>query len=92
MPESFSKFKDLEQHLVLVDSASKRFSACGARIGALLTKNEALMAQMMKLAQCRLSVATLDQIATTALYQLDRGILMRCGRISSAAGISAIKS
>ena len=52
MPESFSKFKDLEQHLVLVDSASKRFSACGARIGALLTKNEALMAQMMKLAQC----------------------------------------
>ena len=73
MPESFSKFKDLEQHLVLVDSASKRFSACGARIGALLTKNEALMAQMMKLAQCRLSVATLDQIATTALYQLDPG-------------------
>ena len=73
IPESFSKFKDLEQHLVLVDSASKRFSACGARIGALLTKNKALMAQMMKLAQCRLSVATLDQVATTALYDLEPG-------------------
>ena len=71
MPQSFSHFKDLEQHLVLVDSASKRFSACGARIGALLTKNKELMAQMMKLAQCRLAVATLDQIAATALYSLE---------------------
>ena len=70
MPESFSKFKDLEQHLVLVDSASKRFSACGARIGCLISRNREFMANALKYCQARLSVATLDQIAAAALYSV----------------------
>lgn len=61
--------QDLEENLVIVDSVSKRFSACGARVGALLTRNEALMEGAVKLAQSRLSVATLDQIGAAALYR-----------------------
>ena len=61
--------QDLKENLVIVDSVSKRFSACGARVGALLTRNEALMEGAVKLAQSRLSVATLDQIGAAALYR-----------------------
>lgn len=68
---SMSQFKEIEQNVVIVDSVSKRFSACGARIGALLSKNKELMGHAMKMAQARLSVATLDQIASAALYSCD---------------------
>lgn len=61
----------IDENLILVDSVSKRFSACGARIGALISRNKALIAAAMKLAQARLSVATLDQIGATALYGVD---------------------
>lgn len=68
---SMAQFKEIEQNVVIIDSVSKRFSACGARIGALLSKNKELMGHAMKMAQARLSVATLDQIAAAALYSCD---------------------
>lgn len=63
--------RDMDEHLILIDSVSKRFSACGARIGALITRNKALMEGALKIAQARLSVATLDQIGAAALYGVE---------------------
>lgn len=59
-----------EQHVVVVDSVSKRFSACGARIGCVVSRNTDLMAGVLKLGQARLSPPTLAQIGTTPLYDL----------------------
>ncbi|MFM9056378.1 MAG: pyridoxal phosphate-dependent aminotransferase [Bacteroidota bacterium] len=56
----------LEQHVVLMDSISKRYSACGARIGALISKNKEVMAAALKFAQARLSPPTFGQIAAEA--------------------------
>ena len=58
------------ENLILIDSVSKRFSACGARIGCLISKNAEFIAQALKYCQARLSVATLDQVAATALYSV----------------------
>ena len=68
---SLAQFPEAAQNVVLIDSVSKRFSACGARIGCLVSKNKALMAEAMKFCQARLSVATLDQVASAALYNVD---------------------
>lgn len=65
------QFEGYEDNVVVIDSASKRFSACGARIGVLISKNAALMSQCMKWCQCRLCVATLDQRAAAELYGVD---------------------
>ena len=65
---TMAHFRDIDENLVIIDSASKRFSACGARIGCMISRNKELMAQAMKYAQCRLSVPTLDQVAAAALY------------------------
>lgn len=62
---------DVADNVVIVDSVSKRFSACGARVGALISKNKALMAQAMKFCQGRLAVATIDQTVAEALYGVD---------------------
>jgi len=62
----------LEDHLVISDTISKRFSACGARIGALLTKNKVIKDCIMKQAQARLSAPTLEQVGAVALYSLDK--------------------
>lgn len=56
----------LDQHAVLIDSVSKRYSMCGARIGCLVSKNAELMATAMKFAQARLSPPTYEQIAAEA--------------------------
>ena len=68
---SAANFTDLQENLILIDSVSKRFSACGARIGALISRNAELMANATKIAQARLSVATLDQVGAAALYGVD---------------------
>lgn len=60
----------LEDHVVVVDSISKRFSACGARIGCILSRNNELMASVLKLAQARLSPPTFGQIGAEAVYGL----------------------
>ncbi|MGQ9477551.1 MAG: pyridoxal phosphate-dependent aminotransferase [Candidatus Bipolaricaulia bacterium] len=52
----------LEEHAILVDSISKRFSACGARIGAIASRNKDVMAAAMRLAQTRLSPPTAGQL------------------------------
>jgi aspartate aminotransferase len=56
----------LEEHVVLMDSISKRYSACGARIGALVSKNKEVMASALKFAQARLSPPTFGQIGAEA--------------------------
>jgi len=57
----------LEEHVIMVDSVSKRYSMCGARIGCLVSKNKELMATAMKFAQARLSPPTVEQIACEAV-------------------------
>lgn len=70
--QSFGQFEDVADRVILIDSVSKRFSACGARIGCLISKNRELMAHALKFCQSRLSVATLDQVASAALYGVDK--------------------
>lgn len=60
----------LEQHVVLLDTISKRYSACGARLGALVTKNKAVYDAAMKFAQARLSPPGLAQIMGEAAIDL----------------------
>ena len=60
------ELKEIEQNVVLVDSVSKRYSMCGARIGALISKNHQFMQMALKFGQARLSPPTLGQIAGEA--------------------------
>ncbi len=60
----------LEQHVVLMDTISKRYSACGARLGAFVTKNKAVYDAAMKFAQARLSPPGLAQIMAEAAVDL----------------------
>lgn len=66
---SMLEYADAAENVVVVDSVSKRFSSCGARVGALISRNQALMAQAMKICQGRLCAATLDQVGAAALYR-----------------------
>ena len=65
------QYPEFEQNVIIIDSVSKRFSACGARVGLLISKNKDFMSQALKWCQCRLSGSTADQIAAAALYSLD---------------------
>ncbi|MFY7742820.1 MAG: pyridoxal phosphate-dependent aminotransferase [Flavobacterium sp.] len=56
----------LEQHAIMIDSVSKRYSMCGARIGCIVSKNKEVMSTAMKFAQARLSPPTFAQIASEA--------------------------
>ena len=56
----------LEEHAIMIDSVSKRYSMCGARIGCIVSKNKELMTTAMKFAQARLSPPTIEQIASEA--------------------------
>lgn len=67
---SMGELKGIDDRLVIIDSVSKRFSACGARIGVIISKNIDLMKNILKLCQARLAVSTLDQIGSAALYKL----------------------
>lgn len=64
------QFAGYEENVIVIDSVSKRFSACGARIGLLISKNKEFMAQAMKWCQCRLCASTVDQLASAALYSV----------------------
>jgi len=57
--------------VVVIDSVSKKFSACGARVGCLITRNEEVIAHAMKLAQGRLAPPLLEQIGSVGLLNLD---------------------
>jgi len=56
---------------VIVDSASKRYSACGARIGTVASKNKEFLKEFLKLCQSRLASPTVEQYAAVALYNMD---------------------
>jgi len=89
----------MEDHVVLMDTISKRYSACGARLGALVTKNKAVYAAAMKFAQARLSPPGLAQImgeaavdlpasyfdAPKAEYQARRDLLVK--RLNAMPGV-----
>ncbi len=64
------QLEGLKQHAVLLDTISKRYSACGARIGALVTHNEAVLNAVLKFAQARLSPPTFEQILGEAACDL----------------------
>ena len=64
------QYEGYEDNVVVIDSVSKRFSACGARIGMLISKNKKLMAECMKWCQCRLCASTVDQVAAAELYKV----------------------
>lgn len=66
---SFGNIKEVEDKVVIVDSVSKRYSACGARIGSLASKNKGFMKQISKLCVARLCVPTLEQIGCVELYK-----------------------
>ena len=90
----------LEEHVVLMDTISKRYSACGGRIGALVTKNQQVLDAVMKFAQARLSPPSFAQIlgeaavdlpdnyfdATKAEYQKRRDVLVK--RLNAMPGVS----
>ena len=60
----------VEDRVIMIDTFSKKYSACGARIGALVTKNKEVIEAVMKFSQARLSPPTLEQIAAEAALSL----------------------
>lgn len=66
---SVMKQRDIDNHTIMIDSVSKRFSMCGARIGCIVSRNKELMATAMKFAQARLSPPTFAQIASEAALE-----------------------
>jgi aspartate aminotransferase len=63
---SILNLKGLDENAIVIDSVSKRYSMCGARIGCMITRNKKLMATALKFAQARLSPPTMAQIAAEA--------------------------
>lgn len=78
---SMAKFDDIDDNLVIIDSVSKRFSACGARVGCVVTKNKELQQALLKFCQSRLSVATIDQVGAAALYSVDHQFFRDCKEV-----------
>jgi aspartate aminotransferase len=60
----------LEKNAIVIDSISKRFSACGARIGCIVSRNEELLEHVLKMAQARLSPPTFGQLGAIEMYRL----------------------
>ncbi|MFP4617873.1 MAG: pyridoxal phosphate-dependent aminotransferase [Spirochaetaceae bacterium] len=90
-------FPGLEEHAITVDSISKRYSACGARIGALVTRNERIRKLVLRFAQARLCPPTIDQIAAVAAINSPQGYLeevaeeYRLRRETAIAGLADMK-
>lgn len=74
---TMARFSDIKDNLVIIDSVSKRFSACGARIGCVVTKNQELQQAILKFCQSRLAAPTIDQIGAAALYSVDHDFFAR---------------
>jgi aspartate aminotransferase len=68
---SMMNFPEIAQNVILIDSLSKRFSACGARIGMVATKNKEVLDTVLKFAQQRLSPPTLEQLAAISLFDVE---------------------
>lgn len=78
---TMARFDDIDDNLVIIDSVSKRFSACGARVGCVVTKNKELQQALLKFCQSRLSVATIDQIGAASLYSVDHDFFKKSKEI-----------
>ena len=65
-PFSVLNLEGIENNVIMIDSVSKRYSMCGARIGAMVSKNKEVMAAALKFGQARLSPPTVDQVASEA--------------------------
>ena len=72
---SFASFEEIGDRVVIMDSISKRYSACGARVGCLISRNAEFVHQVLKLCQGRTSAPTMDQIGAVALYGTPQGYL-----------------
>lgn len=72
---SFGNLENVQDRVIIVDSVSKRYSACGARIGSLASKNKDFIAQVLKLCQGRLCVPTLEMIGAAELYRTPKSYL-----------------
>lgn len=75
---TMGRFHDIDDNLIIIDSVSKRFSACGARVGCVITRNKELQQALLKFCQSRLSVATIDQVGAAALYDVDHAFFREC--------------
>lgn len=65
-PFSVLNLEGIENNVIMIDSVSKRYSMCGARIGAMVSKNKEVMDAALKFGQARLSPPTVDQVASEA--------------------------
>ena len=77
---SFGTYEDLAEQVIIVDSVSKRYSACGARIGCLISKNKEFTAEINKFCQARLCVPTVEQVGAAALYDTPASYLEEVNR------------
>lgn len=75
---TMARFRDIDENLVIIDSVSKRFSACGARVGCVVTRNKELQQALLKFCQSRLAVATIDQLGAAALYTVSQDFFREC--------------
>lgn len=69
--------KDIEDKIILIDSISKRYSACGARIGLVASRNKDFMNQILKLGQTRLCVPTIEQLAAANLINTPKSYFVK---------------
>ena len=69
---SFTEFQDLAQRIILVDSVSKRFNACGVRIGCMATHNREILDVALRFCQARLSVPTAEQLMVVPMLEHGR--------------------
>jgi aspartate aminotransferase len=69
VPFSVMNLEGIENNVIMIDSVSKRYSMCGARIGAMISKNKEVMSAALKFGQARLSPPTIDQIASEAALE-----------------------
>ena len=69
VPFSTMNLEGIDDNVIMIDSVSKRYSMCGARIGTMVTRNKEVMAAALKFGQARLSPPTVDQFAAEAALQ-----------------------
>lgn len=67
---SLASIDRIKDRLIVIDSVSKRYSACGARVGFIASHNEELMQSVLKFCQGRLCIPTVDQVGATALFNM----------------------
>jgi len=67
---SMLHFEDVKDRVIVVDSISKRYSACGARVGCLISKNKEITKNVLKLAQARLCPPVVEQVGAEAAYKM----------------------